>query len=43
MKAKGTLSALEQTVCREIIVCTTPLLLQLKGVKEWIEWLALEF
>lgn len=32
-----------QTVCTEIIVCTIPLLMQLKGVKECTEWLALEF
>lgn len=43
VKERGTLSALGQTVCAEIIVCTIPLLVQLKGVEEWTEWLALEF
>lgn len=42
-ESKGDNKCLGTTVCREIIVCTTPLLVQMKGAKEWIEWLALEF
>lgn len=40
-KSKGALSALGRIVRTEIIACTITLLVQLKGVKEWIEWPAL--
>lgn len=42
-KRKGTLSAPVKTVHTEIITCTITLLVQLKGVKELIKWLALQF
>lgn len=40
-RAKGTRSALGKIECTEIITSTIKLLVQLKGVKEWIEQLAL--
>lgn len=40
-RAKGTQSALGKIECTEIITSTIKLLVQLKGVKEWIKHLAL--
>jgi len=42
-KSKGALSALGQILRTEIIASTITLFIKLKGVKEWIEWLALYF